>query len=234
MLYLPGAIALGVLAALSPGPLLVLAGKETLRAGFGAGFRVSLIPSLASLPLPVVCVYGHTWAERWAKSAELRTSAIALMTLLSATLFAWFAYRELRPRASSQDLQPSWWALALIGWSSPAIMLFWATVGSQLASTAHRQHGWIGVALVIAGFYTPIALCEAVIIYCLHIANTKRSQLNMPQWLQICQASRLWQGIQRVPWGALLYLVLALWLVVSNWPSLGRFGSVITKFASAL
>ena len=137
-------LSIGLGAGLSPGPLLALVVRATLRHGFAAGARLAAAPLLSDAPIVVIAivVLGH-----------LGDTVLAALSAAGAVFVAWLAWDALHEHpdaaaAPSGDLRRAVAVNAL----SPHPWLFWATVGGPLVV----QAGGAGGAAFIAGFYVTL------------------------------------------------------------------------------
>ncbi|MCC7410599.1 MAG: LysE family translocator [Gammaproteobacteria bacterium] len=139
---------LGLSAGLTPGPLLALVVRESLRHGFGAGTRMAVAPLVTDLPLlgivlalaPVLAAH-----ERW----------LGALSLVGAAVLAWLAFDTFRALNGPVVTVAPPAALrtgVIANLSNPAPYLFWLGVGAPLIARS-AAGGWWRVAAFIGAFY---------------------------------------------------------------------------------
>ena len=96
---LPGAL-LGIIAALSPGPLMALIVSETLKNGFGGGMRIAVTPVLTDIPFII-------GAFVIARSIESSIVLLAVISFIGAMFMAYLAYKNFSAKKSDFSFTPS-------------------------------------------------------------------------------------------------------------------------------
>lgn len=152
--------ALGLSAALTPGPLLALVLAQTLAHGPREGIKVAVAPLITDTPIVLLSLL-------LAQSATGHTPVLVAITLSGCAFLLWSAYGCLRWRP---DLAPA--ALAtnpgsikkgvLANLLNPAPYLFWLTVGAPLLTRAYAA-GWATVACFLVAFSTTIVGAKALV-----------------------------------------------------------------------
>lgn len=149
------AAAIGVGAALSPGPFQSLVIAQALLGGWRRAAPVTFAPLLADIPVAVAMVF----AMRQVPPAFLRIIQLAGAALLA--YLAWDLWRQLHNAsdvvtAEAEQNAPAPWRSLLQGmlmlFLSPGTYLFWGLVLGPLLLRGLEQSTWHGVAM-LAGFY---------------------------------------------------------------------------------
>ena len=146
-------LSLGLVAGVSPGPLLTLVITSTLQRGFGAGFRVALAPLLTDIPIVLLALL---------VLRDLSPSWLALVTASGGCVVIYLGIDTLRSPlpgpiddpetgGSSKDL----WRGAVVNLLNPHPWIFWVTVQGPLLIQGWRRAPVIGAAFVFA-FYAAI------------------------------------------------------------------------------
>ena len=145
-------LTLGWAAGISPGPLLGLVITTTIRAGLGAGLRMSAVPLLSDLPVVVVAL---------AFAAGVPTGLLDWLSLLGGGYLIWLGASEMR--AMQSEVPPVSMAKAvMVNLLSPHPWLFWITVGGPILVEAWRSRPGAGVAF-ISLFYLMIVLTKMAV-----------------------------------------------------------------------
>ncbi|MCW5873532.1 MAG: LysE family transporter [Anaerolineales bacterium] len=149
------AAAIGVGAALSPGPFQSLVIAQALLGGWRRAAPVTFAPLLADIPVAVAMVF----VMRQVPPAFLRSIQLAGAALLA--YLAWDLWRQLRSAAEAaateadQNAPPAWRSLLqgmLMLFLSPGTYLFWGLVLGPLLLRGLAHSSIHGVAM-LAGFY---------------------------------------------------------------------------------
>jgi len=146
--FLAGAV-LGATAGLSPGPLLTLVIRETLRSGVGAGARVAASPLLTDLPIIALCVAALGAAAR----VEPLLGAVALAGSIFLLHMARETWRSGPPDLDARPGPARSLARGVVtNVLSPHPYLFWMAVGGPMLVQAWaRDHA--APFVFLAGFY---------------------------------------------------------------------------------
>jgi Putative threonine efflux protein len=154
------ASALGLTAALTPGPLLALVLAQTLAHGPREGIKVAIAPLLTDAPIVLAALL-------LAGSAAGHSSILAGITLAGCLFLLWCAAGCLRWRPENAQA-----ALAtnpgsikkgvLANLLNPGPYLFWMTVGAPLISRSY-QFGWATLACFLGAFSLSIVGTKATV-----------------------------------------------------------------------
>ena len=157
---LTGAI-LGLVAGISPGPILALVIKESLQNGRKAGMKVATVPLVSDLPIVLLTLIILT------KVAE-HDAMLGIISFLGAGFILLLAYESLRVKAVQGNLKPpkisSFSKGVLANLLSPHPYLFWLLVGSPMVLKAWNITPWAGISFVL-GFYLCIVGAKLIIAW---------------------------------------------------------------------
>ncbi|MBT3244892.1 MAG: LysE family translocator [Bacteroidetes bacterium] len=157
---LTGAI-LGLVAGISPGPILALVIKESLQNGRKAGMKVATVPLVSDLPIVLLTLIILT------KVAEY-DAILGIISFLGAGFILLLAYESLRVKAVQGNLKPpkisSFSKGVLANLLSPHPYLFWLLVGSPMVLKAWNITPWAGISFVL-GFYLCIVGAKLIIAW---------------------------------------------------------------------
>lgn len=156
---LPG-ILVGISAALSPGPILILTISETLRGGLRSGFSVALVPSILDLlfvPLSIV----------FAGAIASYSSVIGSLSLVGAVFLMFLAYRNIRARKIdvSRPSKPSSSMMKAIvaDFLNPYLYIFWFSVAIPIFAKGNLAGSILfAIALSISTFLGHFGLAVLV------------------------------------------------------------------------
>ena len=158
--FLTGAL-LGLVAGISPGPILALVIRESLQHGRKAGMKVATVPFFSDLPIVLLTLFILT------KVSEYDT-LLGVISFLGAGFILLLAYESLRVKAVQPDTkQPAFttfWKGVFANLLSPHPYLFWLLVGSPMVLKAWQITPWAGIAYII-GFYLCIVGAKLVIAW---------------------------------------------------------------------
>ncbi|MCS6926605.1 MAG: LysE family translocator [Candidatus Binatia bacterium] len=160
-------VGLGLGAGITPGPLLGLVLRETLRGGWRAGMCVALAPPVADLFVILLCVLVLT-----------RLPAFFLPTLgvlggLYVLFLGWETLRD-TPPADIQATEEAVGATSsflkglLVNLFNPHPYLFWITVAGPLLTESYRQRQWASVAAFLCGFYGCLVGAKVLLAVLVH------------------------------------------------------------------
>lgn len=145
--------AIGISAALSPGPFQSLIIAQSLLGGWRRAAPITFAPLLADIPIAVVLVF----AMNQVPEGFLRLVHIAGAALL--VYLAWSLSREMRTGSSGSDNQlpalparRAFFQGVLMIFLSPGSYLFWALINGPILLRGLEQSIWHGL-LFLAGFY---------------------------------------------------------------------------------
>lgn len=167
---LSAGVVLGVIAGVSPGPLMTLVITQTLRHGMREGLIVAVAPLLTDIPIILVSllVLGQV------AHADRLLAALALAGSLYLLFLAYESARAAPLGCSVSDEAPeSLKRAALVNALNPHPYLFWGTVGGPLvvrAAEAHPAAPWA----FVAGFYVCLVGAKAGLAW---LVGTRRASL---------------------------------------------------------
>jgi len=147
--FLLTGILFGLVAGISPGPLLTLVISETLRHNRKEGILVAIAPLLTDLPIVLVSVL---------ILAKLSNSNLILGTIsLSGALFiGYLAYESISVKGIELNLQKinpqSFRKGVIANFLNPHPYLFWIAVGAPMVLKAYKVNT-LSACLFILGFY---------------------------------------------------------------------------------
>lgn len=163
MTFLVLGAGIGMVAGISPGPVLTMVVLETLRGGWARGAAVAAGPLLADGPIVLVAVVLLAQLPPGLIPAISLVGGVFLLYLGVTTLLA---SRRPRPRhieAGRAGLLTGLLARAL----SPNPYLFWFLVGGPLLVQAGRDGWWLALAFLV-GYYSTIVGSNVVLALALH------------------------------------------------------------------
>jgi threonine/homoserine/homoserine lactone efflux protein len=148
--YLSSGLFLGIVAGISPGPLLPLVVSETLKFGQNAGIKLSLAPLITDLPIVLVSFFLiRNYAEN-----DLILGIISGMGALFLLFLSWenLFYKpvknektEKKPRSMQKGI--------VTNLLNPHPYLFWMLVGAPLLLNASKISSF-AIVLFLTGFYS--------------------------------------------------------------------------------
>jgi len=158
--FLTGAL-LGLVAGISPGPILALVIRESLQHGRKAGMKVATVPLFSDLPIVILTLFILT------KVSEFDT-LLGVISFLGAGFILLLAYESIKVEAVQPDMkQPAFttfWKGVFANLLSPHPYLFWLLVGSPMVLKAWQITPWAGIAYIF-GFYLCIVGAKLVIAW---------------------------------------------------------------------
>ena len=157
-------LTLGWAAGISPGPMLGLVITTTIRAGLGAGLRMSTVPLLSDLPVVVVAL---------AFAAGVPIGLLDWLSLIGGGYLIWLGASEMR--AMQREAPPvSMGKAVMVNLMSPHPWLFWITVGAPILVEAWRRQPSAGVAFVSL-FYLMIVSTKMAVAWVVARAGRRLS-----------------------------------------------------------
>jgi len=155
-------LGLGLVAGVSPGPLLTLVVSSTLERGFGAGARVALAPVITDTPIILLALL---------VLRELPPSWLALVATLGGCVVIYLGTETLRLRNRNRKSESDTggnrmdlWRGALVNLLNPHPWIFWVTVQGPMLIEGWRRNPLIGVSFV-ATFYLAIVTSKVFIAW---------------------------------------------------------------------
>jgi threonine/homoserine/homoserine lactone efflux protein len=176
-------LTIGFGAGVSPGPLLALVVRASLRDGRRAGLQVAASPLITDLPIIVLAltVLGAV-PERVLAAAGMLGAAVVLRLGVSTLREA--LHVELPATKGGKDT-PSLRQGVVVNLLSPHPWLFWLSAGGPLLVTAWRHSAMYGVAFLL-GFYGLLVGSKAVLAMLL---GTSRRWISLPWYRRLQLAS---------------------------------------------
>ncbi len=158
--FLTGAI-LGLVAGISPGPILALVIRESLQNGRKEGMKVATVPLISDLPIVLLTLFILT------RISEYNT-ILAIISFLGAGFILFLAYESILVKPIQKGLNtPKYrtiWKGVIANLLSPHPYLFWLLVGSPFVLKAWALNPWAGIVYII-GFYTCIVGAKLIIAW---------------------------------------------------------------------
>lgn len=146
---------LGMVNALSPGPLLALTLGNSLRDGWKAGIAISAAAVVATLPIIAVALPMHAAVRN---PGPLRTA----VCIAGALCLGWRALQNARaPLHAAAGSRTGFWQGLTITLLNPFPFVFWATAGIPMAFQLGGDH--LGAACFVAAFLVALAGCTLAI-----------------------------------------------------------------------
>jgi len=204
--YILTGAALGLVAGISPGPILALVISETIKYGRKEGMKVAFVPLVSDLPIVLLTLL------ILAKVSEYST-ILGVISILGAGFLCLLAYESLRIRAVQQDVNTArfsgFWKGVLANFLSPHPYLFWLLVGSPMVIKAYG-FSLLAAAGYVAGFYICMVFAKLVVAW---LSDKSRNLLGTKGYLWV---NRLL---------GLVLLVIAVFLVIDGLKFLGITGN---------
>jgi threonine/homoserine/homoserine lactone efflux protein len=147
--FLFSGIFLGVVAGLSPGPLLILVVSETLKTGVKEGIKISLAPLITDLPIFLVSVF---LLSRFSD----KDVVLGVISIIGAMVLVYLGYKNIKGKdleiSKLQMSRESLWKGIAVNALSPHPYLFWFAVGAPIIVKA-LQNSVLSAALFTSSFY---------------------------------------------------------------------------------
>lgn len=147
--FLFAGILLGVVAGLSPGPLLILVVSETLKTGLKEGIKISLTPLITDLPIFLISVF---LLSRFSD----KDVVLGVISIIGAIVLIYLGYKNITVKTLeiSDQVGPSGslWKGIVVNALSPHPYLFWFAVGAPMIVKA-LQTSVLSAALFTISFY---------------------------------------------------------------------------------
>jgi len=157
--YLLSGMIFGLVAGISPGPLLALVITETIKHDAKTGVMVAMAPVITDVPIVLLSIY---------VLSRISGSNIVLgvISLAGCLFLSYLAYESITVKSIESSLErggvDSLRKGAITNFLSPHPYLFWITVGASSAVKASR-FGPASPVLFIAGFYLLLVGSKIVI-----------------------------------------------------------------------
>lgn len=146
-------------AGISPGPLMTLVIAESLRGGWPAGFRVSLVPLLSDSVLVALALLATAPLPPWGLSA---------ISVVGGCIMVWMGWSTIRAAApaiaeTAATGSAMFWKATATNVTNPHAILFWLTIGGPNLKEAYNGAGLTGpIAFMTAFFAAMISAKMAV------------------------------------------------------------------------
>ena len=165
--YLASGLLFGLVAGISPGPLLALVITETIRHDTKTGMLVALAPVITDLPIVALSIFV---LSRIASS----NIVLGIISLAGCAFISYLAYESITVKNIESSLKSggveSLRKGIITNFLSPHPYLFWITVGAPTAVKASR-FGLASPIFFIAGFY--LLLVGSKIVVALLVGKSK-------------------------------------------------------------
>lgn len=159
--YLLTGATLGLVAGISPGPILALVIRESLQNGRKAGMKVATVPLFSDLPIVTFTLFLLTRLSEY-------DTILGIISFLGAGFILLLAYESIRVKPIQGELKTpkftTFWKGVFANLLSPHPYLFWLFVGSPMVIKAWNLTPWAGIAYVV-GFYVCIVGAKLVIAW---------------------------------------------------------------------
>jgi len=165
--YLGSGLFLGIVAGISPGPLLPLVVTETLKYGRKEGIKLALAPLITDLPIILAAYF---LIQNFAENSLL----LGIISLLGALFLLLLAYENIRykPSVKNKPIQKpkSFQKGIVVNLLNPHPYLFWILVGAPILVNAGLISSF-AIVLFLAGFY--VMLVGSKIVFALLTGKMK-------------------------------------------------------------
>jgi len=152
---------LGLVAGISPGPILALVIRESLQNGRKAGMKVATVPLFSDLPIVLLTLFILTRVSEY-------DTILGIISLAGACFILLLAYESLRIKAVQPEIKPpkftTFWKGVFANLLSPHPYLFWLLVGSPMVIKGWNLKPGAGIAYVV-GFYLCIVGAKLVVAW---------------------------------------------------------------------
>jgi threonine/homoserine/homoserine lactone efflux protein len=133
--FLFSGILLGIVAGLSPGPLLILVVSETLKTGVKEGIKISLTPLVTDLPIFLVSVF---LLSRFSE----KDVVLGIISIIGAMVLVYLGYKNIRGKALEiselEGSRDSLWKGIAVNALSPHPYLFGLQLERQLSLKPYK------------------------------------------------------------------------------------------------
>lgn len=157
--FLMSGIMLGLVAGVSPGPLMALVISETVRHSRREGITVAIVPILTDLPVVAVSLYvlGRLASSDW---------VLGIVSVCGAGFLGYLAYESITTKVADLQVQgakvQSLRKGIITNLLSPNPYLFWMVIGAPTVLKAY-QINLLSAVLFICGFYLLLVGSKIVI-----------------------------------------------------------------------
>ncbi len=192
--YILSGATLGLVAGISPGPILALVIRESLQNGRKAGMKVATVPLFSDLPVVFLTILILT------RLTEYNT-ILGIISFLGAGFILLLAYESIMVKPIQGEIKApkftTFWKGVFANLLSPHPYLFWLLVGSPMAIKAWGVEPLAAI-LFVAAFYICIVGAKLVVAW---ISDRSRNILGTKGYLWVIRIL------------GLILVVLALYLI---------------------
>jgi len=147
--FLISGVIFGLVAGISPGPLLTMVISETLRHNIRAGIAIAVAPVLTDVPIVIASIFILT------KVADFHF-ILGIISIAGAVFIGYLAYESIRAKVVEADV-PGTGARALrrgviANFLNPHPYLFWIAVGAPTVLKAYRTN-LLSAIFFVSSFY---------------------------------------------------------------------------------
>ena len=159
--YILTGATLGLVAGISPGPILALVIKESLQNGRKAGMKVATVPLFSDLPVVLLTLFILTRISDY-------NNILGIISFLGAGFIVLLAYESIRVKPIQGEIKApkftTFWKGVFANLLSPHPYLFWLLVGSPMTIKAWSINHWAAI-LYVASFYICIVGAKLIIAW---------------------------------------------------------------------
>jgi len=159
--YILTGATLGLVAGISPGPILALVIRESLQNGRKAGMKVATVPFFSDLPVILLTLFILTRISDY-------NNILGIISFLGAGFIVLLAWESIMVKPIHEDVKSpkvaTFWKAIFVNLLSPHPYLFWLLVGSPMAIKAWSINHWAAI-LYVASFYVCIIGAKLIIAW---------------------------------------------------------------------
>lgn len=159
--YLLTGATLGLVAGISPGPILALVIRESLQNGRKAGMKVATVPLFSDFPIVLLTLFILT------RISEYNT-ILGIISFLGAGFILLLAYESIMVRPVQGEIKApkftTFWKGVFANLLSPHPYLFWLLVGSPMVIKAWAITPWAGIVYIVS-FYVCIVGAKLIVAW---------------------------------------------------------------------
>lgn len=155
--------AMGLYAALQPGPFQTYLLSETLRRGWRKALPMALAPLVSDLPPVLLTLLVLSRMPAGFLNA-LRIAGGLLMLYLARGAYQAFTRKQADPLPLDETPAKSLFSAAAINLLSPSVYLFWTTIGAPIVLQGWQQSPMHGLAFILGMYMVFIPSLAALII----------------------------------------------------------------------
>jgi threonine/homoserine/homoserine lactone efflux protein len=159
--YILTGATLGLVAGISPGPILALVIRESLQNGRKAGMKVATVPLFSDLPIVLLTLFILTRVSEY-------DTILGIISFLGAGFILMLAWESIMVKPVKGDIQTpgftTFWKGVIANFLSPHPYLFWLLVGSPMAIRAWEFKPLAAV-LYVVSFYICIVGAKLIVAW---------------------------------------------------------------------